>query len=498
MKKIVYISILSTLLFSLSACNQWLDISPKGEIDAKELLTDLKGYNSATNGIYSIMGTTSLYGKELTYGLMDVYAQYWKVEPTHEIYGKASTYDKDYLKGYSYNLWAEMYRAIGQCNQILDSHAQTGSGIENSELFKGEALGLRAFLHIELLKMFGPVLKSKADYSKLSIPYRKAYDNIAIKFSTVSEVLDLARIDLLAALAELENDPINVNGRGGNGNTSVLNYNSVVDRRGNRMNVWAVKAILSRLEMMAGNKETALAYCEDIITKAEVFYFNTEFNTPQESFRDIIGSSELIFALYGNDYYKNTAATFGFDEIVKNSRNHLLISKSEFTLITNNIYGLSPDGSGADFRLKYWFAQVMGDYRDLAKVRTVRAGSGMQPPYLPEISLIKLPEIYYTAAECLTGVNNVKAMDYINKVRLNRGLPALEGTFSDEDVTRNIFREYRKEFFGEGVLFGYYKRHNKDIEALDGTAISATDNIFVFQIPDEEYEFSPNEKPSAK
>lgn len=497
MKKIIYISLLITTLFSLSACNNWLDISPKGQVEAKDLLTDTKGYNAAINGVYYIMTSDKLYGKELTFGVMDVYAHYWNVLPTN-VYGKAIAYEREYTKTYSTDFWTEMYKAIGQCNQILDAHKVTGANIENSNLFKGEALGLRGFLHFELLKMFGPVIKSAADYGKTAIPYRKNYDNIAIKFSSVSEVLDLVRADLTAALAEFENDPINVDGRAGNGNKSSIKYNSVIDRRGNRMNVWAVKATLARLEMLAGRKDKALIYCEEIIEKATIFKFNKELNNSIDYLRDLICSDELIFALYANNHFKTTAETFGFDNVEKLSNKHLLINKDNHENIKNNIYGRTPDGSGADFRLKFWFASISGDYQDFVKLRTAKVAGGMDPAFLPEISLIKLSEIYYMAAECLVGINNTKAMSYINKVRVNRGLAEMDGVVTDSDVETNIFREYKKEFFGDGILFGYYKRHNKNIEKLNGSIIPVTDDIFVFQIPDEEYEFSPNEKPSVK
>lgn len=496
MKKIIELSLVLTVVLSLSACNQWLDIPPKGQVDAKELLTDVKGYNAAINGVYSIMTSNALYGKEMTYGVMDVYAQYWKIAPSH-LYAKAVNYERDYTISYSNGFWSEMYRAIGQCNQILESYKETGNTIENSNLFKGEALGLRGFMHLELLKMFGPVLRTTADYAKAAIPYRKNYNNIAIKFNTATEVLNFARADLLAALVEFENDPINVNGRVGNGNTSRLDYSSVIDRRGNRMNVWAVKAILARLEMIAGNKTTALEYCEDIIANGIIFTFNSRFNATEETFRDLNCSTELIFSLYSNNLYQITAGTFGFDEVRKESTKHLLIEGADFPLIQNNIYGRSPDGSGADYRLKHWFMETFDKRQDLAKLRAPKTGPSMTAPYLPEVSIVKLPEIYYMAAECLVGVDNVKAMNYINTVRIHRGLTAMEGSFSDDDVTRNIFREYKKEFIGEGILFGYYKRHDKNIEAIDGSIIQASDNVFVFKIPDEEYEFSPNKKPSA-
>jgi hypothetical protein len=53
---------------------------------------------------------------------------------------------------------------------------------------KGEALGLRAFLHFDLLRMFGPVYKEHP--ASKAIPYRIAFDKDATPVLPASEVVD--------------------------------------------------------------------------------------------------------------------------------------------------------------------------------------------------------------------------------------------------------------------------------------------------------------------
>ena len=43
------------------------------------------------------------------------------------------------------------------------------------EIMKGEALGLRAFLHFDLLRMFGPVFAMEPQGK--AIPYRTVFSN---------------------------------------------------------------------------------------------------------------------------------------------------------------------------------------------------------------------------------------------------------------------------------------------------------------------------------
>ena len=48
------------------------------------------------------------------------------------------------------------------------------------------------------------------------------------------------------------------------------------------------------------------------------------------------------------------------------------------------------------------------------------------------------------------------AAGYLNKVREARGVDAV--TFAEDKRLNEIEKEYRKEFYGEGQLFFFYKR----------------------------------------
>lgn len=49
MKSKIYYIILSILL-SLTSCNSWLDVTPQGQMEATDMLSSEKGYNSGTRG----------------------------------------------------------------------------------------------------------------------------------------------------------------------------------------------------------------------------------------------------------------------------------------------------------------------------------------------------------------------------------------------------------------------------------------------------------------
>lgn len=59
--KFKYILVLMTAL-AFTSCNNWLDVTPQGEVEGEDLLTNEKGYNAALNGIYYNLTSTTLYG----------------------------------------------------------------------------------------------------------------------------------------------------------------------------------------------------------------------------------------------------------------------------------------------------------------------------------------------------------------------------------------------------------------------------------------------------
>lgn len=116
--------------------------------------------------------------------------------------------------------------------------------------------------------------------------------------------------------------------------------------------------------------------------------------------------------------------------------------------------------------------------------------------YYPEVPIMRLSEIYYIACEAQIGVNNTLALEYLNDLRSTRRLDALTGPYDDATLLEYLVREARKDFIGEGRMFFMYKRLFYDIYTVRGLTVSATDAIYVLPIPDEEYEYTGQQKPA--
>ena len=82
-------------------------------------------------------------------------------------------------------------------------------------------------------------------------------------------------------------------------------------------------------------------------------------------------------------------------------------------------------------------------------------GSGVIDP-LDQIPLIRLAEMYLILIE---NSPMSEAVQYFDTFRQARGM-SQSMTLSENDRLERVEYEYRKEFYGEGQMFYYYKRNN--------------------------------------
>ena len=71
---------------TLSSCSDWLDLYPSDEIKEEYLFSSGDGFRTATNGIYRKMATFDLYGSNLTWGILDAWAQAYYIEQAPSIF----------------------------------------------------------------------------------------------------------------------------------------------------------------------------------------------------------------------------------------------------------------------------------------------------------------------------------------------------------------------------------------------------------------------------
>lgn len=464
---------LSLLLVAalLSGCKKWLDVRPSAQIKQDELFENELGFKDALLGVYSKMTSRDLYSDNLTMGFLDVLAQRYSIgNAGHKLYYAARyDYQNVMVRARIDAIWGAMYNTIANTNNILghlDDDKSIFSG-ENYALIKGESLGLRAFMHFDLLRMFAPAYSKGAGLT--AIPYVTQFSTSTTPLSTIAEVLDQVILDLKTAEGLLEkSDPIN----GGPAIDSDLGK-----YRANRMNYFAVKALLARVYLYKNDPVNAAIYARSVVAGKKYEFITGASLTGVR--KDRTFSTEHLFSLYANklnepvlEYFKFRVAGIDATDL-----NH-----TESTVKT--AFEVNSGGS-TDFRYVYLWEMDQSTKFHSKFWQEYSSAAINGAMYIKLVPLIRISEMYYILAECEK--DPAAAIGYLNEVRSHRGLAALPTNFTLDGVREEIMKEYRKEFFSEGQLFFYYKRFN--YAKIPGSTMAATDKVYVLPMPDNEIEF---------
>ena len=201
MKNKLIIAALSVCsLFSTTSCDDWLDVVPQAQVSADKIFSTPEGYESVLRGIYISMTESSVYGQESTFGMMDVMSQYYTVftNKQHALY-EASVYNykNDYIKDEIDAMWLNHYNSIANCNILLENLEYQDEAFFDEHMknqMTGEALAIRAYLHLDLLRAFALNYEKYPD--AMGIPYAESFDQKIHKQLKTKEVLEKIIADL--------------------------------------------------------------------------------------------------------------------------------------------------------------------------------------------------------------------------------------------------------------------------------------------------------------
>lgn len=474
------------ILFATS-CEKWLDVTATSEIKAEDQFMIEDGYKDALMGVYIGMTSPSLYSRDMNYNIVDLLSQQYATLDNLAVYSDIQRYQYETTKGSSQidRIWRKMYNTIANINSELGHLNKNEDLLDpiNFSIIKGELLGLRAFLHFDLMRLYGyGNVANRSDISgKFAIPYVLDYTKDVTPQLSYAQTFTLLNADIDEALELLKEDPIYFAVRDANYYETV-NNDGFYDNRENRMNYYAVMALKARTLLWQGgteNIDAAGIAAEDVILNSfshlidpetypvssdPILYPEHLFNLNITAFADIV------------DYYLNANQSTNYQAL------YLPTSVAEDLYETTNT-NIGP----VDLRFN-----TLLENQTLGKLCIkLRQDQGI---YNPNITpLIKLSEMYYIAAESsITGsaVDLNKAIDYLNVVRSSRGIIDEILPASDlATVNEELFKEYRKEFINEGQLFFYYKRNG--FTTFPGISIDVVvdDVIYLLPYPDSELEF---------
>lgn len=480
MKKITII-ILSTLLFS-SSCTKWLEVEPKSNVKEERIFKHEQGFKETLTAAYIKMSASNLYGKELTYGFIDMLAQRYVMSEDRPLFFLNRPDFYSFVSGttqkdnYTNRFWHESYNIIANINNLIKNINTKGQVITTpglKDIILGEALGLRAFLHFDLLRMFGPIYKDNPQSP--SIPYRLTFDRQTRQLLPATEVLDLILSDLVKAETLLKNDKMEINYA-----LEGIPENPFLTRRSKRMNKYAVKALMARVYLYKGDIANAKEKAQEVINAkrndgSKIFTFVTN------NAKDHLLSNELIFALSMDDKVFPTTV---LNEFLPSKFSHTTAGDRDRL---HEIFDVEVDGIN-DIRMR-----EIGGF-------TISAGYCVTQKYMQDnyslalnntMPLIRLAEMYYILAEASDDLK--ESARHLSKVRKARALETLETFDSPETKLLNIEKEYRKEFYAEGQLWFFYKRHG--YKTFQFCPIQdMKEHNYRFTIPDDEITFGNIDK----
>lgn len=279
---------------ALTSCDDYLDVRPKGEKLEDDQFKTSEGIEATIYGVYGSMQSTSLYGKDLYWGLTDIMSQ--DLNQNKELEGSVALSKYQYttdnnLRSRLSNVWTAAYQTIGYANNVLKNlDKKSKDDFPLLDLYKGEMLAVRAYLHFDLLRLF-----CSTDPTKKGIPYTTTYEAKINDFKKVGEVYDLIIKDLKDAeqlLAEEKEAIVYPHNN--------EQYFKFQNYRETHCNYYAVLGILAKVYWMKGDMDNAAKYAQMVIDSNK--FPLAEPTEVQDLFAGKLSDKETLWGLYSTSY----------------------------------------------------------------------------------------------------------------------------------------------------------------------------------------------------
>jgi starch-binding outer membrane protein, SusD/RagB family len=409
---------LVSLLLVLSACEDFLTQTPKLDQTNELTLSTFRGLTSATVGTYSLLYTTSWYGRDFEV-TADLKSGNAKISPITS--GRFQTeYQWANVSTSTIDLWSSAYTLIARANNVINAlpgFSEPGVSQDQIDNLKGECLFLRALAYFDLVRCY-------------SQQYSSGTDNPGVPVVLVTEIGEPARNTVGEVYAQILSDLNEAEL-----SLSADNQHGSTDPKGWATNN-AVKALLARVYLYMENWQAAANYATEIINSGEYqLYDSTTYTT--WDFGGAWGTdaaSEIIFEVYGAegnsshgnwDVISYIMSPNGYGDI---GASHDVYDLYEDKDVRKQLFTSVTDFPGALWSLKY--PGKNGNLRE------------------DNIPVLRLGEMYLIRAEALlhgATINGVQAADDYNAIREPLGLDAATS------VTLNdIYDERRRELCFEG------------------------------------------------
>ena len=461
----------------LCACEDFLDQKAQTQVDAEHMFQTEQGFKDALTQCYVGLAGDYLYGKYMSYGPIETMAQHWELQSNNweNLYQLDFTLDN--ARQIFELIYGEMYNVIVHANDVLRFLEKNGAVIESGQtrdVIEGEARAIRAFVHFDVLRLFGQMPFEPGKTVRLG--YAETVGKQEIPFLDFDSYVEKLLKDLDMAEALLaESDPLLVKSLATLDETGE-NEDFFLDYRRFRFNLYAVKALKARVNLYLGRTEEAYRNAlsviqaktkggENVISLSGSDDLEKEFYAmPSESIM-LLSKTDISNTMFStNSYY------------ISSSRKTMLFEGAlTGDIRIRTVWGSESSGLGGAVPLFRKFLQPSSG--------TGTSSKDLRLKY-QVIPLLRLAEMYLIAME--TAPSESEANRLYKDFMLSRQM-LVSQDLSLEELRQEIEKQYRRELFGEGQMFFYYKRHSAS-SMLWGRNSDLTEDNYIVPLPETELE----------
>ena len=505
-KQYSYLILLTALSLWLSGCSKFLDVRPRNEVPREEMFQKESGFRDALTACYIKMTNETLYGRYLTMEATEHLANLWlRPNPQHQ--------EQYLLQSHNYNttiileqtkaIYGDMYNIIVNANVLLTELKNRGDLIENpvqKKVIEGEAYGIRAMLHMDILRLYGQVPNNPTITRQLYYCY---VDDLKapLQMCSYDEFVSNVEKDFLAAEALLaDSDPAReysfdqLNGLAPESESIEVDIlDDFLRFRQQRLNLYAVQALMARFYQYIGNTAKASEYAHKVIDATVNGKPVVKLSTKDDAAKAYHGSpSEALFLL--NDSRLVTRSV----PIVGGAPGYSLSAGSQSYLtedmLTSGIFNNTNLESDARYTYlwerttninnvrypttkKYYYRELPGGGITDAERREYSFSINKQQV----IPIIRLSELYLILMENSRDLAELNSL--YNTYMRSKGVILAKDQFASlSDFKQQLVNEYIREFIAEGQVFYLYKRLGT--KKMKFQTDSMTEEQYLFPIPE--------------
>lgn len=425
MKRILKLSIITTILAFAVSCDNLLDTEPTVAASTEQIITTASGMEAVLTSAYARLRSESMYRYWIPAG-PEVLADNSELHPINS--GRfASQAENAFGSHFTTGVWSTAYRLINEANIIIAGVGETQTSQSNRDRLMGEAYFLRGMGYQELLRVYSyePNHPLITEWNQGVIirttPTLGLSDADMRPRSSVIEGYEQAERDFLAAIPLLENN--------------------------DRGNVYfadaaAAHAGLARLYLYWERWSDALSHAQQAVSMAKGSL--TDFSEHDNIF-DMLPNPESIFELSFDETHGSSGSLNavtnpppGWFDALPSAE---LLAIYEEDDLRNNLFRVHSDGF--PFITKY---------------------SGTVGPNTDHIPVFRVAEMILIQAEAQYELNNESAaIAALELLRSYRGLGAYANPPTGNDLLMEIYDERRRELAFEGHRWFDLKRRGLDV-----------------------------------